>query len=39
MKSLVENDYRTIIAGCRNFNNYDILKERCEYYLQNMMLS
>lgn len=27
-------DYRVIIAGCRNFNNYDTLKERCEYYLQ-----
>ena len=29
------NDYRVIIAGCRNFYNYVTLKERCEYYLQN----
>ena len=30
-------DYRVIIAGCRNFYNYVTLKERCEYYLQNKM--
>ena len=30
-------DYRVIIAGCRNFFNYALLKERCEYYLQNKM--
>ena len=31
------NDYRVIIAGCRNFYNYVILNERCEYFLQNKM--
>lgn len=30
-------DYRVIIAGCRDFCDYDTLKERCEYYLQNKM--
>jgi hypothetical protein len=30
-------DFRVIIAGCRNFYNYVILKERCEYFLQNKM--
>lgn len=30
-------DYRVIIAGCRDFCNYFMLKERCEYYLQNKM--
>ena len=30
-------DFRVIIAGCRDFNNYVTLKERCEYYLQNKM--
>ena len=28
-------DFKVIIAGCRNFNDYPLLKERCEYYLQN----
>ena len=28
-------DYRVIIAGGRDFINYLIVKERCEYYLQN----
>ena len=32
-------DYRVIIAGCRNFYNYVTLKEKCEYYLQNKMLT
>lgn len=30
-------DYRVIIAGGRDFINYLIVKERCEYYLQNKM--
>lgn len=30
-------DYRVIIAGGRDFYNYLILKERCEYYLQSKM--
>jgi hypothetical protein len=30
-------DFRVFIAGCRNFYNYVILKERCEYFLQNKM--
>ena len=29
------DDYRVIIAGGRDFINYLIVKERCEYYLQN----
>ena len=29
--------YRVIIAGCRDFDNYELLKEKCEYYLQNKM--
>ncbi len=36
MRSYME-DYRVIIAGCRDFCNYFMLKERCEYYLQNKM--
>lgn len=28
-------DFKVIIAGCRNFNDYPLLKERCECYLQN----
>lgn len=31
------DDYRVIIAGCRDFYNYVTLKERCEFYLQNKM--
>ncbi len=27
-------DYRVIIAGGRYFNNYQLLKERCDFYLQ-----
>lgn len=27
--------YRVIIAGCRDFAAYELLKERCDYYLQN----
>lgn len=30
-------DYRVIIAGCRDFYNYIIVKERCEYFLQSKM--
>ena len=29
--------YKVIIAGCRDFDNYELLKEKCEYYLQNKM--
>lgn len=25
--------YKVIIAGCRDFSDYDLLKERCDYYL------
>ena len=28
-------DFRVIICGGRDFSNYDLLKERCDYYLQN----
>lgn len=27
--------YRVIIAGCRDFADYELLKERCDYCLQN----
>ena len=27
-------DYRVIIAGCRDFDNYELLKERCELFLR-----
>lgn len=27
--------YRVIIAGCRDFSNYELLKEKCDYLLQN----
>ena len=27
--------YRVIIAGGREYNNYDFLRERCDFYLQN----
>lgn len=31
------SDYKVIIAGCRDFNDYAILKDKCEFYLQNKM--
>jgi hypothetical protein len=34
-----KEDYKVIIAGCRDFFDYDVLKSRCEYYLQNKMLT
>ena len=37
LQNKMTNDYRVIIAGCRNFYNYVTLKDRCEYYLQNKM--
>ena len=37
IKASEKEDYRVIIAGCRDFYNYVTLKERCEYYLQNKM--
>lgn len=27
--------YRVIIAGCRDFVDYELLKEKCDFYLQN----
>lgn len=27
--------YRVIIAGCREFADYELLKEKCDFYLQN----
>ena len=27
--------YRVIIAGCRDFTDYELLKEKCDFYLQN----
>ncbi len=29
--------YKVIIAGGRHFNDYDLLKEKCEYYLSQKM--
>jgi len=26
--------FKVIIAGGRNFNNYELLKQKCDYYLQ-----
>ena len=26
--------YKVIIAGCRDFNDYELLKEKCDYFLQ-----
>lgn len=37
IKTSEKEDYRVIIAGCRDFYNYVTLKERCEFYLQNKM--
>lgn len=31
------NEYKVIIAGGRHFSNYELLKERCDYYLQNKL--
>ena len=31
------NEYKVIIAGGRHFNDYELLKEKCEYYLQNKL--
>lgn len=27
--------YKVIVAGCRDFADYDLLKEKCDFYLQN----
>jgi hypothetical protein len=27
--------YKVIIAGCRDFADYELLKEECDFYLQN----
>lgn len=27
--------YRVIIVGCRDFTDYELLKEKCDFYLQN----
>lgn len=29
--------FKVIIAGCRDFNNYPLLKEKCQYFLQNKL--
>lgn len=29
--------YRIIIAGSREFDNYNLLKEKCDYYLSSLM--
>ena len=26
--------YKVIVAGCRDFDNYELLKEKCDYFLQ-----
>ena len=27
--------YKVIIAGCRDFADYELMKEKCDFYLQN----
>lgn len=34
---MIDNTYKVIIAGGRHFDNYQLLKEHCDYYLQNKM--
>lgn len=29
--------YKVIIAGCRDFADYELLKEECDFYLQNQI--
>ena len=29
-------DFKVIIAGGRDFNNYELLKEKCDYYLSHL---
>jgi len=29
------SNYKVIIAGCRDFADYELLKEKCDFYLQN----
>ena len=29
--------YKVIIAGCRDFNDYELLKSKSDYYLQNKL--
>lgn len=31
------NEYKVIIAGGRDFGNYELLKEKCDYYLQHKL--
>ena len=31
------NEYKAIIAGGRNFSDYTLLKEKCDFYLQNKL--
>ena len=31
------NEFRVIIAGSRDFEDYDLLKEKCNYYLKNKL--
>lgn len=33
----MENQYKVIIAGGRNFSDYTLLKEKCDFYLQNKL--
>ena len=30
--------YKVIIAGCRDFTDYELLREKCDYHLQNLRL-
>ena len=27
--------YKVVVAGCRDFADYELLKEKCDFYLQN----
>ena len=29
-------EFKVIIAGGRDFNNYELLKAKCDYYLSNL---
>jgi hypothetical protein len=30
--------YKVIIAGCRDFTDYELLREKCDYHLKNLRL-
>lgn len=36
-KLIMKKNYKVIIAGGRNFNDYTLLKERCDFFLRNKL--